>query len=236
MNKKLLAMASLLALASATPASAALVVNSNGTVTGSGESGSTIINFNGIVGGSNMAGLTSALSLSFTQASLTSYVFNYTLNNNSTVNSRVTGFGFDTDPNATIRDQNASLNGTQALGVFSEVSTNQNVMGGMGFDVEQCLSTGNCQGGGNGGVLAGASGTGSFTLDFASAPVNGVFTLSDLFVRYQSVGPNQQQSGVGIVTSVPEPATWALMLMGFGAVGYSMRRRRVTARPMTQMA
>ena len=26
-------------------------------------------------------------------------------------------------------------------------------------------------------------------------------------------------------TAVPEPATWAMMLLGFGAVGYSMRRR-----------
>ena len=28
------------------------------------------------------------------------------------------------------------------------------------------------------------------------------------------------------VPPVPEPATWAMMLMGFGAAGYSMRRRR----------
>ncbi len=27
-------------------------------------------------------------------------------------------------------------------------------------------------------------------------------------------------------SNVPEPATWALMLLGFGGVGYSMRRRR----------
>ncbi len=27
-------------------------------------------------------------------------------------------------------------------------------------------------------------------------------------------------------TSVPEPATWAMMLAGFGAVGYSLRRRK----------
>lgn len=29
----------------------------------------------------------------------------------------------------------------------------------------------------------------------------------------------------GITASVPEPATWALMILGFGAVGYSLRRR-----------
>ncbi|WP_114227940.1 MULTISPECIES: FxDxF family PEP-CTERM protein [Sphingomonas] len=30
----------------------------------------------------------------------------------------------------------------------------------------------------------------------------------------------------GATPAVPEPATWALMLLGFGAVGFSMRRRQ----------
>jgi len=30
-------------------------------------------------------------------------------------------------------------------------------------------------------------------------------------------------------TAVPEPATWAMMLLGFGAVGFAMRRRRTAA-------
>jgi len=29
---------------------------------------------------------------------------------------------------------------------------------------------------------------------------------------------------------VPEPASWALMILGFGAVGASLRRRRMAAR------
>jgi hypothetical protein len=32
--------------------------------------------------------------------------------------------------------------------------------------------------------------------------------------------------GVALVTPVPEPATWAMMLVGFGAIGYGLRRRR----------
>lgn len=32
------------------------------------------------------------------------------------------------------------------------------------------------------------------------------------------------------VGAVPEPATWATMLLGFGAVGYSLRRRRAAVR------
>ncbi|WP_294046956.1 PEPxxWA-CTERM sorting domain-containing protein [Sphingomonas sp.] len=34
---------------------------------------------------------------------------------------------------------------------------------------------------------------------------------------------------VSLTAAVPEPASWALMIVGFGAMGYSLRRRRETA-------
>ena len=36
--------------------------------------------------------------------------------------------------------------------------------------------------------------------------------------------------------AAPEPATWAMMLIGFGAVGFAMRRKRSQQRPLAQLA
>jgi hypothetical protein len=36
---------------------------------------------------------------------------------------------------------------------------------------------------------------------------------------------------VSVSDAVPEPATWALMILGFGAIGGAMRRRTAAARP-----
>jgi len=35
-----------------------------------------------------------------------------------------------------------------------------------------------------------------------------------------------KQNSITMVSNVPEPATWAMMLLGFGAVGFQVRRRR----------
>lgn len=38
------------------------------------------------------------------------------------------------------------------------------------------------------------------------------------------------------VAAVPEPATWAMMLLGFGAMGFAMRRNRKSDRLISQVA
>ncbi|HEY0650414.1 PEPxxWA-CTERM sorting domain-containing protein [Phenylobacterium sp.] len=53
-------------------------------------------------------------------------------------------------------------------------------------------------------------------IDYFSLAVNG--TLGD--IRQVRVG------GVQDIAAIPEPATWALMIMGFGAAGATLRTRR----------
>lgn len=52
---------------------------------------------------------------------------------------------------------------------------------------------------------------------------NDVSTLKSL--RFSSTS-NAFETDNFTINAVPEPATWALMLLGFGAIGFGMRRRR----------
>jgi hypothetical protein len=56
----------------------------------------------------------------------------------------------------------------------------------------------------------------------------GTFAIS---TTAQNNGPrpfdNYQITIAAAASAVPEPTTWAMLLMGFGAVGYSMRRRNI---------
>jgi hypothetical protein len=64
----------------------------------------------------------------------------------------------------------------------------------------------------------------------------GVLIGRDLFFSYENPGVRSQTVGsmyinarattfaVSAVAPVPEPGTWALMLLGFGAVGTALRR------------
>jgi hypothetical protein len=58
----------------------------------------------------------------------------------------------------------------------------------------------------------------------ASSPIFnlGTFNLSGGF----TAGPATLTISQAAVAGVPEPGTWVMMLLGFGAIGASMRRRR----------
>jgi hypothetical protein len=94
----------------------------------------------------------------------------------------------------------------------------------------------------------GLGGLGSFT---GAGATSGTFTInpgyaidyfavkySDQFTLYnyngQTTFTTDGQHGLshlvffGTQTAVPEPATWAMMLLGFGGIGIAMRRRRRT--------
>ena len=217
-----------LALASAVPTSAA-IVSYNGT---DYALGSTItIFFDGFTNGSVVPGLTSTLTLTFNSVNaLGDYVFTYALTNTSSGTlqpfSEVTAFGFNTNPNPDLA--NSSITSTAALA--DDQLTN--IAAGSisnGTSVEICGSGGpTCAGGGSSGPDVGETSGGQFILAFIGGDP-GTVTLSNATVRYQSTGLTGTGSAIGRPTPpVPEPATWAMMLFGFGAVGYTLRRRRRT--------
>ena len=153
-----------------------------------------------------------------------SYQFTYTLTNTSTapIDSRISIFGFNADPDF------ASV--SNITGAFDVLSSG-NQPNGLP-NLEFCLRTSNggqCSGGAGSGLDNGQSANGGFWLNFNSPQSS--LALSDFSVRYQSV------AGAGNVTSasgvpfglVPEPATWAMMILGFGLIGGALRSRKAQA-------
>jgi hypothetical protein len=49
-----------------------------------------------------------------------------------------------------------------------------------------------------------------------------------VFTNVSFLAPTVPAAGTGMAGAVPEPATWAMMLLGFGAVGLVARQRRRT--------
>jgi len=192
-------------------------------------------NFNGFSDGTVVDGLTSSATFTLTGVASNSYTFDYSLTNTTSdpVNSRVSSFAFNTNPN---------ISSASATGAFSYATVGSSYPNGIGA-IDVCFkdaATGSCAGGGSGGLLDGQTGTGTFTLNF-SQPLTSL-TLSDFYVRYQSVsgaGNITSASGAGTLTSsgssstggtsVPEPGMLGLM-GGAAAALVLLRRRRQTVR------
>lgn len=230
--------AALAAVAIAAPAAAVVVPNTPAVFDSVGDTFS--INFSqGYLGteGSAVAlpGLTSTAVFRLSELSGGDGVSNFTgwtfniddMKNTSSgivTGSRLSVFGFDVDPNR---------NGASATGVFAGVGSGAI---SNGLNVEVCFRSGGggagCAGGGGGGLSIGESIAvvnlvpNTFTLTFGSAQSQ--ITLDKFIVRYQSIATDtgiSDGSGIG-TAAVPEPASWAMLIAGFGLVGAVMRRRQ----------
>jgi hypothetical protein len=185
------------------------------------------IDFNGVDDGDTVNGLSANIDYKLTSIgnSGKSWVFSYNVENTSdwpVWAANIIGFGFNVDPNISSSSATGQFNKT-ASGNVPDIGSR-----------EVCITTNSCAGNSWGGVGIGDVGVGTFTLNFSQAKTS--VSLSDAYVRYGSVygGGEWGGSAVGTALSsnsgtpaVPEPATWAMMLIGFFAVGSTLRSRRM---------
>jgi hypothetical protein len=221
MRKLALLAASVLA-ATATPALAQSVMY-NGTAYTSGQP--IVIDFVGV----QYPGSTGELTLTFNGTTGNDYNFTYALlNNSSDPSTNITGFGFN------VTGGTIDFSTTTATGDFDGIS-HGSISGGASVDF--CATAGpNCAGGSDGGPTPGNTANGTIALEFTSLPDS--ITLSNPIIRMQNTGPNGTGSDIGTpggTPPMPEPGTWALMLLGFGVTGMAIRRSRKTSL-LTQIA
>jgi hypothetical protein len=224
-------------LASAAPALADPILLDSGSV---GDS--YTITFDGFVdGGPSIDGLSGSLTLTLTDVTNGVYTFSYSMTNTGAsgdgIDSRISSFAFNTDPN---------IDSASSTGTYGYTNTSSNYPNGIGT-VDVCFqgsNTGSCAGGGSGGVFDGQTGTGTLSLSFGTAPAQ--LTLDDFFVRYQSItGIDGVTSASGRQTStttsggstsgtdVPEPGMMFLFGLAALAIMAGTRRRRIVeAQPM----
>lgn len=75
------------------------------------------------------------------------------------------------------------------------------------------------------------SGDTRFVIGGSLLSVSGPFANEQLFAIFGPQTALSPAAELNLVTApVPEPATWAMMILGFGAVGTAIRRKRVAAK------
>lgn len=211
------------ALVLAAPALAVTQVSTPVALTSASIGMAVTTYYNGFVDETAVAGLSAStvFTLSSISADQRTWNFDVLVNNTSSgaiTDSRVSIFGFDVD---------GTLAGASATGDFSRIGLNGNVPQ-IGPRLDVCFRAGgggnNCGGGGGGVRIGQSSSAGTFALNFSSATAS--LVLDNFFVRYRAIeGSDLGSSGIGLVAPLPELATWAMLVIGFGFVG-TLRRRR----------
>jgi PEP-CTERM motif len=78
-----------------------------------------------------------------------------------------------------------------------------------------------------GSVQGGTITSPSFVFDFNNAPINfNGFTLTVNDLTMPSAGGTTEEITGTITAAVPEPTTWAMMILGFAGIGFMAYRRR----------
>lgn len=82
----------------------------------------------------------------------------------------------------------------------------------------------------NGTSIFNISGAGAGNTTWSLQNVFLTTTAANASLRFSAIGTQDSLGGylddIRLVSAVPEPATWAMMLLGFGGIGFAMRRRR----------
>lgn len=175
--------------------------------------------FNGFIDGVFSSDLHADLSFDGTFINIGGEINTWTvvfkLTNTSSISSRISVFGFDSNPEI--------LNAT-STGVFDFVSSgNLPGVGTIGLCVKDVTGN-NCAGGGGGGIESGSYG--EFTLVFDLSDSYGSISMNNFAIRYQAIGGIEDDSGHGVLTMIPEPATWIMMIVGFAGMGMALKYRR----------
>ena len=214
------AIAIMTASVTALPAYAATVIYDG---TSYNPNDAIVINFTGVQDPNSSGTLTLTFTGTGTGAQANDYLFTYSLSNTSTSPStNISGFGFnitDIVPSSSTFDLATSFStGTYTYAADGSIS------GGYSVDFCAASNQNSCAGGSNNGPTPGGTASGTIGLEFSSLPES--FTITQPVIRMQNTGPTGGGSDIGLPGGVPEPATWAMMLVGFTGIGFAMRRRR----------